>query len=1005
MFDPLSGLLSQALGAVLRNVFEIAFGSTRDWAYRRRLARHLVSPDALLHRIGPAVVDVRDLRLAGLPADEWTAAVHAVRDSLALVIPIELPLGYALLRDSAALRAHVIARSAGVLRAASLSDQGHYAYQLLLTACCDGLVNEIKGSPGLAALIQSMSLNDLDLATSQIVRMLTDLLGRARMADLLFEQRYVDFVTETMRTFELFGVSSGRAPARQSFDDYYVSLALTRRERDSPQQDLTGAGTDGTHAIADVPRVLLQGGAGAGKTTFLVRLRLLAARRLFGGDATGGPDVMPFFVPLRRFADSDLPGLEDLVAIDARALVGERPTGWASSIFRDGRGLLLVDGLDELTTDRRADALAWLGELVAAYPRSRFVVTSRPSALDPDWADEHGFVTFDLLPLSDIGIRDFIANWHEAARQRETGADERAWLTDAERALGNTLSNRPELRKLASSPLLCGLICALHRQRNMTLPGDRRGLFDAALDLLLVRWDEQRGIVLDGAWPHNKEEQLVLLQRLAYSMVVNGEVVLSRDDATARFARAIQGLRAQRAEPGAILQQALERTGLLREPYPDQIQFVHRTFRDYLAARECVDAGLTGLLIEHAHEESWREVVVMAVAHARPKERAELLERLLDKATTARKKDSRLGDRLDLVAAVCLAEVQVIDPERVRTRVQDAVRRLIPPATFDHADALARAGAFVLDLLPGPAGLTDAEAARVVRTAARIATEGAWERIAPFAERNHAMVIDELLSGWRQSPDPVEYARVVLAKVDFGDLRVPVRRWDRVLALKHFARLTAVRCIGDITPLDPLAEIPSLRTLELRANGVVRDLRPLAASRTLSELDLLVCDLLRDLSPLADSAVRSLSLHQVDRADLASLRDVPLHRLRIRHPGLAGGLHPLPDTLPLRELVVDNQPGHRSLLGVERWPTLEYVSVDGAPRADEAAALISLPALRHLVVRRADPVGVLAELAGVGTWPALRLVELPDLDADGLKAATAILADLPDVEVRGPVTQ
>jgi predicted NACHT family NTPase len=440
-----------------------------------------------------------------------------------------------------------------------------------------------------------------------------------------------------------------------------VSIALTRRDPDG-RADLTGAGTDGTHAIADIPRVLLQGGAGAGKTTFLVRQRLLAARRV--SDGSDGPDVMPFFIPLRRYADQDFPGLEELVTAEARALVGERPSGWVSSIFRDGRGLLLVDGLDELTPERRADALTWLGQVIAAYPRSRFWVTSRPSAVDNSWVEQHGFVTVDLMPLSDNGIRDFIGNWHSAARQRETAADERAWLTDAERTLINTLANRPELRTLASSPLLCGLICALHRQRNMTLPGDRRGLFDAALDLLLVRSDEQRGITMDGAWPHSKEEQLVLLQRFAYSMVVNGEVILSREDANARFGRAIQGLRAQRAEPDEILQQALERTGLLREPYPDQIQFVHRTFRDYLAARECVDAGLTGLLIDHAHEDAWREVVVMAVAHARPKERADLLQRLLDKAANARKKDSRLGD---LVAAVCLAEVQVIDPEPVRT--------------------------------------------------------------------------------------------------------------------------------------------------------------------------------------------------------------------------------------------------------------------------------------------------------------------------------------------------
>jgi hypothetical protein len=225
---------------------------------------------------------------------------------------------------------------------------------------------------------------------------------------------------------------------------------------------------------------------------------------------------------------------------------------------------------------------------------------------------------------------------------------------------------------------------------------------------------------------------------------------------------------------------------------------------------------------------------------------------------------------------------------------------------------------------------------------------------------------------------------------------ISVCRWDRVLALKHFARLTAVRCIGDITPLDPLAEIPSLRTLELRANDVVRDLRPLAASSTLDALELLMCGWLSDLAPLAESGVRDLSLHLVDKAKLASLRDVPLVRLCVQHPGLAGGLHQLPDTLPLRELVVDNQPGNRSLLGVDRWPTLEYVSVVGGPRVDEAAALAELPALRHLVIRRAESI---ADLATVRSWPALRVVELPDTDQAGLAAAAALL---PGVDIIGP---
>lgn len=115
----------------------------------------------------------------------------------------------------------------------------------------------------------------------------------------------------------------------------------------------------------------------------------------------------------------------------------------------------------------------------------------------------------------------------------------------------------------------------------------------------------------------------------------------------------MRGLRAYRTDPALVLQRTLERTGLLREPYPGEVQFVHRTFRDYLAAKEVVDSGDLNLLVEHAHLDHWHDVVVMAVAHARPRERDKLLQELL-RGNAEAHRDQRVRDRLHLVAAACL---------------------------------------------------------------------------------------------------------------------------------------------------------------------------------------------------------------------------------------------------------------------------------------------------------------------------------------------------------------
>jgi predicted NACHT family NTPase len=62
---------------------------------------------------------------------------------------------------------------------------------------------------------------------------------------------------------------------------FYVILPVTRRissTDDDADSALTGAGTDAANAINDATHVLLLGGAGAGKTTFLKWLAYTVAR-------------------------------------------------------------------------------------------------------------------------------------------------------------------------------------------------------------------------------------------------------------------------------------------------------------------------------------------------------------------------------------------------------------------------------------------------------------------------------------------------------------------------------------------------------------------------------------------------------------------------------------------------------------------------------------------------------------------------------------------------------
>jgi hypothetical protein len=577
------------------------------------------------------------------------------------------------------------------------------------------------------------------------------------------------------------------------------------------------------------------------------------------------------------------------------------------------------------------------------------------------------------------------------------------------------LTGRPDVRTLVSSPLLCSLLCVLYRKENMYLPQSRKELLDKALELLLGQWDTQRHVAVEDELKMSTKEKTILLERFAAPMVRGGELEIGLATAELRFGRAMSGLRSQAREvrPEQVLRHMVERTGLLRVR-DGEVRFVHRTFRDFLAAGEFVKAGELGYLIEQAHDDSLNEVVFMAAAQARAREAGELLGRLLERANKrVTRKDQETADRLTLLAAASLGYVDVIDPEHVRTDVLAAVRRLVPPASFQDAEMLARAGSFVVDLLPEPVevgkqadetGVSRAAmAARVIRTLAMVGSEEAWEKVQAFAGTDQRVVIDELLRAWRAFDHSEDYARTFLSNVDFGELVLEVYRWDVLPRLRHLAKLTAVQLIGNIALTDyqgrrPLAEVPDLRRLEIRSNEVVPELGGLLGCRNLRVLRISGYSALQDLSALARLDVEELYLHTTGgfanrRAPrLATLAGARLRSLSIRHPELSGGLHSLPAELPLTELVLDSRPGARSLLGVQRWRSLEKVTVTGIPNLDEVRALGELPALRHLVVRGASPVADLVRLRTLGPLR-VELFDAPASETDNARAA------LPEAEL------
>ncbi|MET7477075.1 NACHT domain-containing protein [Streptomyces sp. NPDC005648] len=780
----------------------------------------------------------------------------------------------------------------------------------------------------------------------ELIAKVDELLARAPRPDsrdTAFERGYLKYVATKHGKLTIYGVDLTNSPDRWPLDAAYLSLDVIGRGEELPFAPPSAApvSAPADQALSGHDRVLLRGGAGSGKTTLIQWLAVSAAT-----DATDRMAYLtgriPFVLPLRTLTrhGQGLPAPAHFLAAVGCPLAGSQPEGWESRVLSAGRALVLVDGLDEVPEPERARARTWLRDLLETFPGNRWLVTSRPSAVREDWLAADGFTELGLSSMSPSDVASFIRRWHRAAA---TGVpDEDLLLPAYEAQLLDAVRTKPDLGRLATNPLMCGLICALHRDRRGYLPHGRKELYDSALSMLLVRRDRER----DVSGPELSEEpQLQLLHRLAYWLIRNGRTEMDRSRAENIIGEVLPAIPTARVlgDAHAVLRHFLVRTGLLLSPTPDTIHFVHRTFQDYLGARAAVEAGDFGLLAEHAGDDQWADVIRMAVAQGRPRERAELLGLLTGSA----------DKRGHLLAMACLEHATELDPV-VRRRIEELTATLLPPATTEEAKQLAAAGPLVLELLPGPAGLSDDEAEAVTATAALVGTDAAVPVLARFRDHPAHRVRLTLIRAWERF-DAEVYADDVLAHVESHDLYVFLSTAQHIRALPLLGPRACIAVTGNHALPDLLSTLPEgVKSLALYENELLNDLRPLTALGSLRSLLLARSADVHDLSPLAETGLRDLSLHGLGELSGLNRLDA-LESLTLVTPLSGGGLAALPQDAPLTSLSLAGEfVTATGLRGLSHWSTLENLSLWGdidaplGPR--DWSEVAGLPRLARLTI-------------------------------------------------------
>jgi NACHT domain/Leucine Rich repeats (2 copies) len=759
-------------------------------------------------------------------------------------------------------------------------------YERALERSVRQLVEIASRLPQFEEAFAARSLQQLSRVTTNIdeilaaVRKIEKTVG-AEALDKKAREYEIDYrlaVQRNLDYLEIFGIDLPPEARSQKLSVAYISLNLESRSGRSSES--LPAETLFDRLGAQEGRLLIRGDAGTGKSTLLRWAAIQAAgakeiaRPVLRDGEAGSTESswrarVPFLIRLRECKAGSLPSPDKFPEQVAQALGGS-PSDWVKSIFDNGRALLLLDGVDEIPNAQREKTRRNIKELVDQFPKTFFIISTRPRAIDPDWLGDLGFFEARINPLSDLDRTRFVARWYEAVGDElKARGKEVKGLAETADALTGELEENPEVARLATNPLLCAMICGLYRERRQKLPERQRQLCEDLCYALLHRRERESGLNLDEfPEPYRRldyPQKRAAVQELAHHMVLNEYSSLPLEEAQEQIGKALKHFPDHFSADAPVVTEALvERSGILREESPGEISFIHNAFKELLAGDYFAAADDAGLLAKHARDPAWQPVILFSVATDRRGFATKVIQKILDRGWTMSTVDLQAKQ---LMALKCRASALYVD-EKLDLRLRALSKKLFPPRTMEVAEALAASGSFAVPFLTDFKTLNEAETAATVRALRLIGTSHARQALRLFYEDRRINVISELA----QAVNPLEL-KLIQEQLLEGR-RVPDGIKTQVVDISPLAELKNLRHLSlaetQVADISPLAQLKDLLSLYLTGTPVA-NISPLAGLKNLRFLSLDGTQVV-NISPLAElENLQDLSLAGTPVVDITPL--------------------------------------------------------------------------------------------------------------------------------------
>jgi predicted NACHT family NTPase len=385
----------------------------------------------------------------------------------------------------------------------------------------------------------------------------------------------------------------------------------------------------GLLAVSQYSKLMILGKPGSGKTTFLQWVAIKCDLGEFQSDR------VPIFIRLKHFADDtrrDDSEFRLLNYISEEFVSCEIPEkSVIEMILTKGKALILLDGLDEVS-EEDDEVVKQIRRFVNKYFKNQFIISCRIAAQKYTFSVEN-FTDVEVAGFNDEQVEVFAKKWFVAVARNDRQQGEATARRFIEKL---NLPENKQIRELAGTPILLNLTCFVFQTKG-EFPQKRFKLYKQGLDILLEKWDEERGIQRDEVYRNlSLDHKIELLTQIAAITFTNSRYFFEQEEVERYIADYIFTLPNAQTNR-AILQQDSKRTlksieaqhGLLVERMRNIYSFSHLTFQEYFTAKWFVENANWQGLVSQFLKRHWREVVALAVEMMKPAD--ELLCRMKSK--------------------------------------------------------------------------------------------------------------------------------------------------------------------------------------------------------------------------------------------------------------------------------------------------------------------------------------------------------------------------------------